>query len=621
MKYYILLLSCIFISCNNYLDVVPDNIATIDNAFTSRVQAEKYLFTCYSYLPREGEPSGNPGFNSGDEFWIYWPLNTLSVPNNDPYNIARGLQNKVNPNLNFWDGSNAPRLWEGIRNCNIFLENIDKVADLDPYMKTRWVAEVKFLKAYYHWYLFRMYGPIPIVDKNLSIAASTEEVQVKRQSVDQVVTYIANLIDEAATGLPSKILNEDTELGRMTKAAALAIKARLLVTAASPLFNGNTDFANFKGIDGDNLFPLTIDPNKWELAAIACKAAIDEAHGAGHKLYKFDGGLLKVDEYTQLEMDIRNAVCEKWNTELIWGATPGSSTLQNNVTPNFNPSEFNNGLTAQMAPTFKMVELFYTQNGVPIAEDKNWDFNGRYDLKTAGTQDKGIQFGYETAALHFNREPRFYANVGFDGAKLFMKNKSWDIQAKTGQTSGKRQNLYYSITGYYAKKLINWNMVIGVGGSVSIEAYPWPIVRLADLYLLYAEALNETGKQSESLKYVNLIRSRAGLSSVEESWTLHAINPSKFTTKNGLRSILHQERLIELSFEASRFWDLRRWKEAESILNAPIMGWDVSGRDNATYYRRLLLFNQTFISPRDYFWPIKENNILVNPNLVQNLGW
>src|SRR5690606_23118379 len=137
-----------------------------------------------------------------------------------------------------------------IRNCNIMLENLDRVPDLDPYMRDRWRAEATFLKAYYHWYLFRMYGPIPVVDVNLPISAKTDEVRIKRQPVDSVVNYIVGLIDKASTGglqdaLPSLITNEATELGRITRPAALAIKARVLVTAASPLFNGNTDFSNF----------------------------------------------------------------------------------------------------------------------------------------------------------------------------------------------------------------------------------------------------------------------------------------------------------------------------------------------------------------------------------------
>ena len=613
-------------SCKKYLDIVPDNIATIDNAFTSRAQAEKYLFTCYSFLPQESHPEGNPGFNSGDELWVYEFTNNEDHYTLEPYNIARGLQNKLNPNLNFWDGGFAPRLWEGIRDCNIFLENVQKVSDLDPYMKTRWVAEAKFLKAYYHWYLFRMYGPIPIIDKNLPISASTQAVRVMRQPVDSVINYISNLLDSAAvgdanTGLPSVITNQATELGRITKPIALSIKARLLVTAASPLFNGNKDFSNFKNKDGKALFNTTYDASKWERAAIACKDAIDACNLAGNKLYEFNAGILVVNKATQIEMSIRNAVCEKWNSELIWGTTPGTGDLQLFACPQLDANNISLNLKGQLAPTFKMAELFYTQNGVPINEDKTWDYANRFNLRTATAQDSSLQNGYTTAGLHFNREPRFYADMGFDGAKYFMKNGIWDIQAKLGQTSGKKQSRLYSITGYYTKKLVNWNLVASTGGNVSIEAYPWPIIRLSDLYLLYAEALNESDNATAALPFLNQIRDRAGLKSIESSWTSYSNNPTKYTTKEGLRAIIHQERLIEMAFEASRFWDLKRWKEAATTMNAPIIGWDILGSDNASYYRKVVLFNQHFISPRDYFWPISENDITINPNLVQNLGW
>lgn len=631
MKKYKLLLIIIifslFCSCGKYLDIVPDNIATIENAFTSRAQAEKYLFTCYSFLPREDDPEGNPGFHSGDEFWSYWPLDELSVFTLEPYNIARGLQNKVNPNLNFWDGgSRSPNLWQGIRACNIFLENVEKVLDLEPYMKTRWIAEAKFLKAYYHWYLFRMYGPIPIVDKNLPISATTSEVRVKRQPVDSVVNYIANLIDSAAigdanTGLPNVITNQGTELGRITKPIALSIKARLLVTAASPLFNGNQDFSNYFNIDGKPLFNAMYDASKWQRAAIACKTALEACSLAKIKLYQFNAGLYAVDKATQIEMSIRNAVCEKWNNELIWGNTPGTGTLQNRVCTNFDPNNINNGVTAQTAPSFKMAELFYTNNGVPIDEDKTWDYANRFNLRIATNKDSSLQNGYTTVGLHFDREPRFYADMGFDGAKLFMGNGTWDLQTKRGQISGMRQSIYYSITGYLAKKLINWKLIMSQVTGANIEPYPWPIVRLGDLYLLYAEALNESDNSSEALTYLNQIRDRAGLKSIESSWTTYSTNPTKYTTKEGLRTIIHQERLIEMAFETSRFWDLRRWKKAATTLNAPIVGWNVTENENISYYRKVQLFNQHFVSPRDYFWPIKDYDITVNPDLVQNLGW
>ncbi|OOG18363.1 hypothetical protein BWD42_11150 [Sphingobacterium sp. CZ-UAM] len=617
-------------SCKkNFLDVVPDNVSTIDHAFSNRNEAEKFLFTCYDGLPREGHPEMNPGMNTGDEFWIYWPMHSSEDYSTlSPYNIARGLQNRNQPEMNYWDSFDGKSMWNGIRNCNIFLENIDRVKDVEPYMKDRWIAEAKFLKAYFHWYLFRMYGPIPVVDKNLPINASPDEVKVSRQSTDDVVNYIVGLLDEAAAGegsvgLPEKILDQSTELGRITKPIALAIKARILVTAASPLFNGNPDFANIKNRDGKTLFNATYDQKKWDRALEACKLAITAAEKANIGLYRFNSPGNPVDDFTKTEMSIRNAVCEKWNTELIWGTTtkPDDTwTLQLYASPQLDPNVANPSLKGQLAPTLKMAELFYTKNGVPITEDKTWDYVNRFQLRTATAADHGIQNGYQSVGLHFDREPRFYADMAFDGSTWYMENGNFNIKAKSGQHSGKKQTRIYSVTGYYTKKLVNWKMV-ATPINVVVERYPWPVVRLGDLYLLYAEALNETDNKTLALEYVNKVRDRAGLKSVESSWANFSKNPNKYTDKNGLREIIQQERLIEMAFEGSRFWDLRRWKKAGEILNQPIYGWDVIRSEYVDYNRRILLFNQSFNSPRDYFWPIKDDNILVNPNLVQNGGW
>lgn len=617
-----------FSACKkSYLDVVPDNVATIDHAFANRVEAEKYLFSCYSFLPQEGNPDMNPGFNAGDEFWTYWPM-TLDYFALDSYEISRGLQNKVNSKMNYWDGYDGRSMWQGIRTCNIFLENIDKAVDLEPYVKERWVAEVKFLKAYFHWYLFRMYGPIPIVDQNLPITASPEEVKVQRQPVDSVVNYISNLMDEAAAGevnvgLPNKIDSRSTELGRITKVAALSIKARLLVTAASPLFNGNSDYSNLKSKEGQPLFNATYDAKKWLKAKDACKKALDAATLASVKLYRFIPAAGEVDDALKTEMNIRNAVCEKWNNELIWGYVGKGSPsywAQLFACPQFDPNNVNRELKGKLAPTLKMAELFYTKNGVPIEEDQTWDYTNRYELKTATTAEPMLQEGYQTVGLHFNREPRFYADMAFDGSKWYMQSGEYKIQSKAGEYTGKKQSRMYSVTGYFTKKLVNWNLV-ATTTEVNVESYPWPTMRLADLYLLYAEALNESGSAADALPYLNQIRERAGLKSVESSWTAYSNKPGKYTTKDGLRDIIHQERGIELAFEASRFWDLRRWKTAAKKMNAPIYGWNITQETAEEYNTRVLLFSQTFNAPRDYLWPINEYNIQINPNLVQNTGW
>lgn len=630
-RYFTIVLLCaaatFFTACKKgFLDIIPDNLPTLDHAFANRQEAEKFLFTCYAYLPREGNPDMNPGFNAGDEAWTYWPMYE-DFFNLGPYNIARGTQSSADPYMNYWDGYDGRPLWQGIRNCNIFLENVDKVIDLQPYEKERWIAEVKFLKAYFHWYLFRMYGPIPIVDKNLPTTATPEEVRIFRQPVDSVVNYIANLLDEAAagenTGLPLSITSSTIELGRVTKVAALAIKARVLVTAASPLFNGNNDFSGMKNKNGQVLFNPQYDATKWIRAKDACKKAIDLANAAGVRLYHFTSPLTAVDHATQIEMNIRNAVCEKWNSELIFGLTSdGDPTywLQTFACPQLDPEEFNLNLKGKLAPPLKIAEMFYTKNGVPIEEDKTWDYGNRYKLRMVTAKDTGMQEGYKTVGLHFEREPRFYADLAFDGSKWFMKNENYNIQSKADQYSGKKQIRLYSVTGYYTKKVVSWNLNF-TATSLKTESYPWPVMRLSDLYLLYAEALNETGASTEALPYLNQIRERAGLPSIETSWSTYSTNPSKYTSVAGLRNIIRQERGIEMAFEASRFWDLRRWKTAPQVLNGPIYGWDIQQSTYEGYNRKVFIYNTQFVAPRDYFWPIKEYDLQINTNLQQNPGW
>ena len=146
-------------------------------------------------------------------------------------------------------------------------------------------------------------------------------------------------------------------------------------------------------------------------------------------------------------------------------------------------------------------------------------------------------------------------------------------------------------------------------------------MRMADLYLLYSEALNElNGPSPEAYNWINLVRSRAGLKTVEYSWTNFSKDPTKYTTKEGLRDIIQHERSIELAFEGQHYWDIKRWKTAHIILNNPIFGWDITQVAPETYYKEVLLFNQNF-AMRDYFWPIETKELQINNNLVQNPGW
>ncbi len=619
------LLGPFLFSCH-YLDIVPDNIATIDNVFRMRNTAEQYLFTIYSYQPKYTDAYNYPTFLGGDELWANEFTVNLSKP---AWQIAKGFQNVVEPYSNYWVGANGGRgMFVAIRDCNTFLDNIGKVPDMDDYEKVRWAAEAKFLKAYYHFFLFRMYGPIPLIRKNLPITSTTTEVKVKQEHVDTCVAYIAQLLDEAAADLPERITAEATEMGRVTKSVALAVKAQLLVTAASPLFNGNSDYAAYTGKGGAKLFSSTYEPAKWAVAAAACKAAIEEAERGGHRLYRFNPAFLPfpASPETITEMSIRNAVCEKWNPEVIWTSTGNrATTLQLESLPRLYSSDKQSTTLASFGVPLKVVEQYYTRNGVPISEDKTWNYNARYATRTATTADAlRLKPNYVTANLNFNREIRFYAGLGFDGSRWFGQGRFNDadnvyVEAKLGQIANNHA-WAFSITGYWPKKLVN-PQTVSSATEITVQNYPWPLIRLADLYLLYAEALNESqGPGMETFKWIDLVRARAGLKGVEESWAQFSTNAGAPHSKEGLRRIIHQERLIELSFEGARFWDLRRWKEAERVMNEPITGWNYFGKTADAYYQVKYLYTQTF-RKRDYLWPVKEEDLIENNQLVQSPGW
>lgn len=612
-------------SCKKYLDILPDDVATLDNAFATRSEAKKYLFTCYSYMPKDGNVDDDPAMQGGDEIW------RIVSRGNGMFNIARGLQNVVSPYGDKWTN-----LYKGLRDCNIFLENINRVPDMDQSEKLQWIAEVKFLIAYYHFYLVRMYGPVPLIKGNLPIDASSDEVQVTRDPVDSCFKYIVQLIDEAIPDLPLVSYDPVQEEGRITQVVAYSMKAEILVYAASPLFNGNTDEAALKDPDGTQLFDQTVSKAKWDSAAAACEKAIEICQSAGLKLYDYrDKNGSNYNQYhlsdtILTQLTIRNAMCEKWNSGIIWANTQSFSGVQGIALPMMDVARPENHVPrGELSPPMKIAEMFYTQHGVPIDEDKTWDYSGRDKLRTADENDAlYIERNYTTAALNFDREPRFYADLGFDGSIWYGQGLYDDsnpsglfyVQAKFGQIDAVQFDRG-SVTGYFIKKFIHFENVVEAGTTYAIHNYPWPIMRLSGLYLLYAEALNESqGPGPEVYQYLNLVRQQAGLPSVQSAWDEYSINPGEYKTQKGLRDIIHQERLIELAFEGQRFWDLRRWKEAAQTLNAPIRGWDGQQKNAQDYYRPVTIFNQTF-GTKDYFWPIVDKEITANKNLVQNLGW
>jgi hypothetical protein len=639
-------------SCD-FLDVVPDDAATLDHAFSNRAVTERFLRTCYNHLPDVTDPYHYPGWYTSRHEVV---ANDSRVYNHPALQIANGLQNTNNPQLNYWSGTAGGRnLYIAIRDCNIFLNNIHVPRDITEEERTRWTAEVKFLKAYYHYFLMTLYGPIVIADEEVPLGASPEELQVYREPVDVVVDYIVDLLDEAIEDLPLVLPDPNTELGRITKTIAMSVKAKTLVWAASPLFNGNSDYSNWVDNRGIQLVSDTYDPTKWERAAEAIKDAIDAAHEGGASLYtfnKYSGGAQTFqmnDTLVQL-MTIRKAITEDAdrNPSLIWGSqtipAPGKGgggyglnalgDLLQMLTPFIYTTDQPSYLNYHSV-SWNMAELYYSNNGVPIEEDKNYNYAGRYNVRRATPADRHqsyIATGEITAEIHFNREPRFYASIAFDRGFVESSTTTTDGGATFSPFLRWRANEIFSgatpggSPAYAAKKIISFETSASQGDPnkrYTPHHYHFPLIRLADLYLLYSEALNEVKDQPDDEVYywIDQVRENVGLDGVVESWEKASINPDKPLNKVGMREIIQKERLIELALEAQHFWDLRRWKIADQYWSLPPTKWDNTKNSPEEYYVPIPIREARQVTFRDYLFPLRIYDLRINPNLVQTYGW
>jgi hypothetical protein len=652
--------------------VVPENTPTIDHAFANRAETENYLAGLFSFLPSMANTGQNPALLGGDELWFvesqgfnYWNMSGLL------WNIARGAQGTNTPLANYFASMQSGNTEEGgglqggialftaLSDCNVFFENIDKPYDLGDYDKKWWSAEVKFLKAYFHFWLMRMYGPIPIIKNNIPVdEGGLSGEQRLREPIADVVAYICELLDEAVPDLPAYIENQVRDLGRPTKTIALALKAQALLYAASPLYNGGGEggnypsiFSNYTRKDGVQLLPA-YDASRWTKAAEALKEAIDFAHSQGHKLYDFheEGSFTNnLSDTTVAAMGTRGAVTIEWNSELIWGDTHISDCqeLQRICMPSFNNAGFGGGMPRNYGPPLKIVEQFYTKNGVPLEDDPAWNDilatpDSIYKIKTG---DRNAIYdrlfmsmssaASKSAVLHYDREPRFYGTIGFDNSLYYgMEESNWTKDNKDSYSGAYNWRLVWdnlkgiaergTYTGYLVKKFIHYRSYRDKVYSDTYTAmkYPFPIIRLADLYLAYSEALNEaSGPSDEVYYYIDEVRKRSGLKGVVDSWAA-SNRPSLPSTKEGMREIIQRERLNEFAFEGQRFWDLRRWMLAkEYINNQPVRILNaLTAEDQADLYNIQTVFTQTF-TDRDYFWPIKNETVLRNPDMMQSPGW
>jgi len=420
----------------NFLDKTPEGDLTLVDVFSKANYTESFLTSVYASLPYEidmpDDGGKNPFVGSADELEITYG-GAFSHLMND------GSWNPTNTNrINIWLDS-----YRGIRKANIFMENIDKLKEATDAVKSRWKGEAIFLRAFFYFQLIRVYGPVPLIDHSLPTDDNFNGY--KRAPLKDLVNFIVKDCDNAGALLPIRITNT-AEVGRANKAACLALKARVLLYAASPLWNGNSDYANFVDQDGVKLFPAQ-DNNRWAVAATAAKDCIDRSEAAGYKLYR-EANNDPIASYQNLFIVNNNDEILFARDMGIWGHLDQCSE----------PRSL--GGYSIMCPTQEIVDSYEMANGLAPITGYNADgtpiinaASGYQETGYTNVADPKGNYVNGTRMMYVGREPRFYASINFTGAK--WKTRPQLEFFKTG-ADGKVGSDYCK-TGYLMKKFADPN--------------------------------------------------------------------------------------------------------------------------------------------------------------------
>ncbi len=594
---YLALVSTSFLttSCNkDFLNQVPDDRITIEQVFARRRYSEEYLANIYSTLPNEAYRNTSPWEGCSDDADI-----TYDRPGSgyDTYPINLGNWSAASGYMDTWS-----KYYRGIRSASYFIQHIDENKEIKELpngqeLIDKYKAEARFLRAFFYYGLIRQYGPVILLG-DIPIAGDLEpsdaEMQKPRNSYDECVNYIVAELDLAATKLPKHFTDQaDADYGRATAAVCKAIKSRVLLLAASPQFNGNVDYANFRNLDGKQLVSASFDKEKWKRAADAAKDVIT---GFNFSLYRKNDAAGKFDPY----LSCRDVFLDPWNSEVIFARTTNNlKDWERSTTP-----RLANGYAA-VAVTQQLVDEFEMENGKGIREGGSGYMetgfsNAATKYTTAGTYN-----------MYVNREPRFYVNVSYNGS-LWLNTSEGNKVIETFFTgnTGKKGSWDFPRTGYIARKNIHPNSNPRISQYI---ARPFILARYAEILLNYIEALNEYSPgDPDIVKYLNEIRNRAGLPEVTPG-----------LGQNEMRSKIRHERRVELALESLRYFDTRRWKIAEQTDGGNFYGMNVDAGTKLTdlvFYQRTVFERRVFLKSY-YLFPIPQSEMDRDRNLVQNPGW
>lgn len=629
MSACVLILS--LVGCNDYLDVSDEMAESldIDEVFDNPVYTRQWhnnLFGCiseYSSIGRN-KPDGFSGV------WVSMCGET-TISGSGWTEMISGFTADTAP-YQRWG-----TLYQYIRDAHIFLQRARALGSInDPSQLTetdvrRMKAEAKFLIAYSYFSLFELYGAVPIIAE--AIDPEDKELDFARSSVNEVIDYIDRLLKEVIESgdLPETLIQDPEAVGnnkyklseivRPTVTAAMALRAKLWVYAASPLFNGGyNETLELRNIDGKQLF-APYDFNKWEIAKDRLEDLFENADKNGHKLFtvnKPEGGIDPDESYYQL--------FQNYNDEILWatGINYWNGTV---MEANTNPRDLFKGW-GYNGVSQELVDAYFMNNGLAI-DDKGSGYQeeGFTDVVNPCNENKRVD--KQVFNMYANREPRFYASIGYEG-------KSWHIQpnGRPNYTLGfaKGEGSDNSAadnprTGYLPTKLKN-RQVMYSGNYITYWARPSILFRLADFYLYYAEVCNEINPSDPNIIiYLDKVRERAGIPGYKE---LAQTQKKNIIGNQELqRKMIQRERQVELAMEGQRYFDIRRWMicgEGEDADQSVFHGMNMNGFKNQpcgspnSYFTRVLVESRSWRRAM-YLYPIPQSDIQKSRLLIQNPLW
>lgn len=579
-------------SCKRPLYEVPVEFKSAEDVFSDSARAEYFINNAYSDMPADivnsfNRLDGNAMLASASDEAMHVSTNKTSP--SAPQRMSAGNWNPSN--MRYYrssDGAGEIGSWlkwggyHGNRKANTALKNLHLLpTNVSERFKKRLKGEALFIRAIHHWFLFQKWGGIPVVDKSFE---ASDDVLLPRNSVKTVVDFIVNSCDSAISFLPVDPYTAPSEVGRADIGSSMALKSRILLYAASPLYNQ---------AGGDSLISYgNYDIDRWKYAAKAAQDVVD------------------LDWY-QLYTPSTNGQKNYQELFYAWGAgnnnreyifsrlrTPNRDTENDNF-----PSGFTNS-KGGTCPSQDLVDAYEMADGTAFS----WE-----NLSQAKDP-------------YLNRDPRFYASIIYNGAKYVKFANQSNYTFQTFQGGNNMQGLSKSETSYYLMKFMDYANVNPAQGSGSTY-HNWPYFRYAEILLNLAESGNEfqgpnyivpgAKKPLSPVDALNLVRARAGMPTVEASFAKRGIP----LTQANLRDFIRNERRIELAFEEHRYYDVRRWMIIDDLPQY-IRGIEIKKNGDGSFsYNPNVIAEEKVFEKKHYFFPIPQTEMNRNLNMRQNPGW